>query len=234
MTINSLKEYAKDVILLTKRIGLKNTLQRLVYNSHEEILLAKDLTAATDIPSPHDLKVSVIDRTCLPRMALFRKEAGIGGEDPLPALTAYLDNGFYGFLAEINGEIIGYIWWGDTKTKFDFDPQGYGFYARQVKMAPTDTFGFDLFMAPKNRNAKIALEFLSRAFFAAQKLGYLRNYGYVVDKNMPARWIYSAAGFKEIGRIKVRRIFVYFLFKNKNYFKDIYGKEWLFKTGNPA
>ncbi|MDD5259269.1 MAG: GNAT family N-acetyltransferase [bacterium] len=231
MVANNLLKYIKDIEVLTKKIGLRRVMQRLLYVSHEEILLVKDFTEVENISSARGLKVSLINRASLQRIALFRKKEGLGGEDPLLALTAYLDNGFYGYSAEINGEFIGYIWWGDSKTNFDFDRQGYGFYTHQVKMTPTDTFGFDLFVSSKHRNARIALEFLSQAFFLAKKLGYQRNYGYVHNENKPARWIYSIVGFKEIRRIRVRRLFVYFLFKDKSYFKDIYGKEWLLKTG---
>jgi GNAT superfamily N-acetyltransferase len=220
----------KAILELIKLIGLGKFIMRLLYSRQEEIALEINLDEVARFPLKDSLNVYSIERKHVPELALFRAQAGIGGDNPAAGLEEYLDHGFNGFLAELEGRIIGYLWWGNSTSDFYIYPQGCGYYTREiVKMGLTNTFSFDYYLAPQHRGKGIAFEFMANCFYQLRDLGYKINYGYVHSDNVAARWIYKIIGFKEIKRIIMRRLFLFFLFKNTRYYFDD-GIKWLFDT----
>lgn len=226
------REKCHEINELVKIIGLSSFLKKLIYSRHEEILQEIDLNKVASFPSSCKLDVHNIQRQHIPRLALFRKQAGIGDADPAEGLEEYLDHGCKGFVAELEGEIIGYIWWGDYYTDFSFDPQKYEYYLKEARVTPADTYGFDFFIMPIHRGQGKSLAILSTYLLALRDLGYKKNYGYVRVNNTAALWIYKIIGCKDIKRIVVRRFFLFFLFKNLRYFYDKNGLKWLFDVSS--
>jgi RimJ/RimL family protein N-acetyltransferase len=211
-------------------IGITGLLKRLVYSRHEEIMQEIDLQKELRFTAKHRLTMHDIEEQHIPRLASLRKQAGIGGEDPAADLHEYLNNGCHGFMAELEEEIIGYIWWGDHKTNFSFDVKGYEYYVKELGISPGDVYGFDFFIVPAYRGKGYAIEIIGNNLKALKNLGYKRDYGYVHKDNVAARWIYKIIGFRDVKKIVVRRVFLYFLFKNSKLFIDPSGLNWLFKV----
>jgi ribosomal protein S18 acetylase RimI-like enzyme len=207
------------------RIGLKKFLKCMVYSSHKEIILIKILPERESYPSDPLLKVIPVEKQHLAGLKAFRQMNQCGGEE----VETYLKNGFTGSLALFDGEIMGYSWWGDCNTTFDFNPQGFEFYVKEVTFLPTDTYGCDLFIDPRFRNPRVILEYMSCSLNGPMARGSKRIFLYVREDNAPARLIYRRSGFTEVKKVTVRRFFLFFLFKNKKFFWDPYGFEWLLK-----
>jgi GNAT superfamily N-acetyltransferase len=223
------KDEYKKVIELIRVIGLGRFLKRLIYSHRKEIVLETNLDQAARHISMRKLNVYSIERKHVPSLISLRTRSGIGANDSSYGYE-YLDHGCKGFLAEQNGEIIGYIWWGDIKSSFDFHPQSHGFLLKEIiVLGATDTYGFEFFIDSNYRSGGTAIEFFSKFLRALKELGYIRIYGCVHSDNLAALWIYKVFHGKEVRRIAVRRFFLFFLFKNFKYFFDN-GLKWLFDT----
>lgn len=207
---------------LIELIGFRRFLKMLIYSQREEIMQVLDMNKVAYPISKCKLNVHSIERKHVPRLVLFRKQAKIYGIGP----DVYLNNGCQGFLAELEGEIIGYAWWGDYRSNYYFDPKGTEFYIKQIALAPTYAYSFDLFVAPEYRGNGNALEFSRKYILELKALGYERIYVTVHKENIAARWIYKIVGGKDVKKIVVRRFLLFFLFKNSKYFFDD-GIKWL-------
>jgi GNAT superfamily N-acetyltransferase len=200
-------------------------LKSLIYSRHEEIILAKDLIDLKDIPYGELDDLRAIRQEDIPRLAEFRKQNKTGGHGP----EVYLKNGCSGLMAEIKGEIVGYAWFGNNKTNFNFDPAGYGFYADKIALAPGGMYAFDFFIAPHRRRGGIAVRFATKFQLIVKQWGYNKIFVFVRKTNKPAHLVYHIVGGKDFKRIVVRRFLMYFVFKDASYFYDRYGREWLLK-----
>jgi GNAT superfamily N-acetyltransferase len=226
---DALIEFVAKSSKLIRMIGLRRFLNRLLYSRYEEMLQVIDLNKVAYPSSKGKLNVSSIERKHVPMLALLRKQAGIWGSNPAKGLEIYLDHGCKGFYAELKGEIIGYVWWGDSNSKFDFDPQGYEYYFKEANLTPSDVYGFDLFITPSHRGRGNSLEILSKYLLALRDLGYKKNYGFVAIDNIAASWVYKIIGCKDVKKVVVRRILLFFVFKNLKLFFDNNGDKWLFE-----
>jgi GNAT superfamily N-acetyltransferase len=230
MPVIDFKKKCREIKELNDLIGFKELSKRLIYSRHEEVILVRDLKDIPGFTSENKLEMRCIAKEHLPQLALFRKQNGVGGEDPVYQLNVYLENGWNGLMADIDGQIIGYGWWGDHKSKFDFDLVGYEYYRKKIDLKPTDMFGFDFYISPRYRKEGNAIKFIHKYFQVLRGLGYERFFTGVRKDNIAAFWLYKTVGGKEVEKITVRRFFLYFLFKNLTFFFCPDGDEWLFDT----
>jgi len=199
---------------------LRRFLRKLLYSYQEEIILLKDLNDLTPFSLKDRLQMQSIEKKHLPSLGLIRKQADIGEKYPLKILNEYLDNNCKGFIAELKGEIIGYIWWGNDTMKSDVSDIAFKFYAKEIKLNATDAYGFDFFIDRQYRGNGHAIEFMTNFFSLLHSLGYERTFGYVASDNLPARWIYELVGYKGIRKVKVRRFLQFIVFRDKRLFFD--------------
>lgn len=194
--------------------------KKAIYSYNEEIILVKDLGDLTRFSLKNRLQVESIEKKYLPTLEVLSKQVGYGGRDPLRKLNEYLDNSCNGLIAKLNGEIIGCIWWGDNKMKSNFSSIISRFYVKEIKLTLSETYGFNFLIAPQYRGSGHAIEFLTKFLSVLRDFGYKRTFGFVASDNLPARWIYMLAGYKEIRKVKVHRILQFIVFRNKKIFFD--------------
>jgi GNAT superfamily N-acetyltransferase len=214
-------------------LGLKQFLKRIIYSHHREIIQVIHLDNLPNIAFNNNLHVRSVEQDDLPRLEDFRKINGIGGNNPLAEFNQYLNNGCKGVLAELNGHLIGYSWWGNSHSSFDFDRMGFMFYVNNIDLTPSDAYGFDFFIAPQYRGKGNALEFIIKFLLSLKPLGYKRLYGFVDKDNLAARWIYQIMGYKTIKQISTLRLFIVFVFKNFTFYIDRNGFNWLINAVDP-
>jgi hypothetical protein len=186
----------------------------LLYSSRDEITLVKDLSDLKEFTTGNRLEVEIIEKKHLAILEQLRKQAR---NDPDPKLTLkeYFENKCNGFLAKLNGVYIGYIWWGDSSMQSKFSDAQAAFYAKEIKLSSGETYGFDFFIVPQYRGNGYAIEFFSEFLAILRKSGYEKTFGVVIGDNLPARWIYNLVGYKELSRIKMRRVLQFFVIRKK-------------------
>jgi hypothetical protein len=218
MSLSILSKKMQTLNKLRNAVGIKGLLKGVIYSYNQEIILEKDLNNSTEFYLKDNLKIERIEKKHLSNLVLLRKEVGIGENTSIKELNEYLNNNCNGFIAKLNGKIIGYIWWRDDKMKSSFGNSVFKFYTKEIKLNPHDTYAFDFLISPQYRGSSHAIEFLSKVLITLKKLGYKKNFGYVAACNLPARWTYKLLGYKEIKIVEVIRFFLFIGFRNKKIF----------------
>jgi GNAT superfamily N-acetyltransferase len=205
-------------------IGLSRFLKRLIYSYHEEIMLVKNLNGLRKFSLKNGIETHNLKQEDIPALQLFRAESGIESADSTEEIYECLNNNGNGFIAKLDSKIIGYIWWGDNRLKSSFSDIDFKFYLNEIRLMPTDTYGFDFYISPRYRGGGHAIEFINQVFSILHDLGYKRNFGYVVSDKLPARWTYKLVGYEEIKKVSVRRFLLFIVFRNNKVFFDKKGR----------
>ena len=204
--------------------GLIRFLKGLFFSYHEEILLMKDLNKLESFSFGNRLEVINIKREYISSLRYLRNEPGIINSDIKNELREYFNNNCNGLIAKLKEEIIGYIWWGNNTMKCSFEDSSkdivFKFYLDRIKLKELDIYGFDFFLIPKYRCRGYSIEFLSNFLSLLKNLAYEKTFGYVLSDNLPARWTYRLLGYEEIEKIKIRRFFLFLVFRNKKMYFD--------------
>jgi GNAT superfamily N-acetyltransferase len=169
------------------------------------IALLKDLDAIVEPRRPAKLRVEDMSERHLPGLSEVNRRRGVPHADRY--FETSLAKGFHGFVAFKGAELIGYYWWVDR----DADPphpdmwlMGEGF-----EMEPGDVYGSSLFLLEEHRGDGNAADFLFQIETDLRDRGYTRIWGYVLQPNRPARWLYSTRGYRPMWKV-VHRRFMFF------------------------
>lgn len=169
------------------------------------ISLLKALDAIVEPRRPAGLRVEDMDERHLPGLSEVNRKRGVPHADRY--FETALAKGFNGFVAFKGAELIGYYWWVDR----DADPphpdmwlMGEGF-----EMEPGDVYGSSLFLLEEHRGGGNAADFLFQIETDLRDRGYTRIWGYVLQSNRPARWLYSTRGYQPMWKV-VHRRFMFF------------------------
>jgi len=158
-----------------------------------DILMSKDLAEGDDAPPGTLLHFRVFegrDPATMDRMAAARH---VEPAD-LELLHIYVRRGYRALFAEVDGRIVGHLWWVDAHCSSDHvhpDLARYG-----IRLGPREAYAFNFFLAHGVRGGGNANAFLSRFEQHLRSRGIERVWGYVDSQNKPARWIYSLCGWK--------------------------------------
>jgi GNAT superfamily N-acetyltransferase len=107
----------------------------------------------------------------------------------------YYKNNYKGFVASLQGNIIGYLWWWSNSSS-DKLPIELNFY--DLRLEKNEVYMADCFIAPKYRGSGNAIEFINRVSLELKKLGYTQATGVYVADNLPAKWTYKVLGYNNI------------------------------------
>jgi GNAT superfamily N-acetyltransferase len=109
----------------------------------------------------------------------------------------YIKNNYNGYIALLQGKIIGYLWWW-APNKLISPPPEMVFY--NIELKEREVYMFNMFVAPQYRGGGNAIEFLSHVLKALIKRGYTITKGVHGANYLPARITYMAVGYayKEI------------------------------------
>lgn len=228
--IEKIKKRYRDFQKISGLIGVSGFLKRMVYSSCDESLVCKDLHDINPKALKNDLVVKPVERSHIADLGALRRQVGLGGNNPNEQLEQYMNNGCKGLMGLVNNEVIGYIWWGNRRTNFDFDPEGYGNYVKQIALKPDEVYSLDLYIAPQFRGRGNARHFLNKYFHALSKLGYRFCYGFVHKANRAAYMLYMITGCTDKKTNKVRRFFTFVVLKDQKISWDKHGIKWLFRA----
>lgn len=175
------------------------------YTKEELIVLLKGTDSILEPKKPGKLTIEDLGAAHLPELAELNRKRG----EPASA-DLYFENsielGYNGFIARIDGELVGYYWWVDRDS-----PNEHGDVWRLGKdfeLAPGDVYGSSLFLLEQHRGGGTSGEFLYKIESAFRDRGYKRIWGYVVKGNRPARWTYGLRGYEQMwGMVNRRLIF---------------------------
>jgi GNAT superfamily N-acetyltransferase len=165
---------------------------RLVRHT-SDIVLSKDLADSDDASRGTRLQVSVFeggDPAILDRIAAVRH---LHPQD-MERLRIYVRRGYPALFAEVDGRIVGYMWWVDARFLGD---RAHPHLARYgIHLGPREAYAFDFFLEPGCRGGGNANKFLSSFEQHLRRRGFERVWGFVASDNKPARWLYSLCGWR--------------------------------------
>lgn len=158
-----------------------------------DIVLIKELDESGDAPLRSRLQVSAHDGgdpAFLDRIpATWRADP-----DQVALLRIYARRGYRALFAEMEGTIVGHMWWVDGRAA-NLQPHPhltrYG-----VRLGPREAWAFNFFLDPRYRGGGNANEFLARFERHLRRRGFERVWGVVASDNKPARWLYSLCGWR--------------------------------------
>ena len=178
--------------------GVRGTAERALrrlregYTKEELIVLLKTTDEIVEPRKPGPLAMEDMKREHLPELIELNRKAG----EPESAdryFETSLKLGYHGFVARIDGELVGYYWWVDRD---DPNPHADAWQlGKQFELAPGDVYGSSLFLLEEHRGGGTAGDFL-----------YKRIWGYVVKDNRAARWTYNLRGYKPTWNMVNRRL----------------------------
>lgn len=163
----------------------------------DHIIMHKSLDRLKEYTPPKKLRILPLEECNILMFKEFCKNNDCTLKDA-KILNSILKNNLKGFVATINQEMIGYIWWTDNQIPLiDNHPHliRYG-----LNLRDDDVYTFDFFIINKYRGSGNAVEFLTTVEFRLKDLGFRKVYGQVSVDNKPARWLYKLIGYEE-GRI---------------------------------
>lgn len=117
----------------------------------------------------------------------------------------YLGRGYSCFALVREGEVLGDIWHArpgasrEELAHYDFDVLG-------ISPGPKDVYLFDMFLDPKHRGEALAMPLMGGALHGLGQEGWAKGYGFFKGDNIPALWVHRVLKYKELPRVRVRRI----------------------------
>jgi GNAT superfamily N-acetyltransferase len=193
-----------------RRLGWKGLIARcyrrvsaLLVRHTSEIVLSKDLADSGDAALGTRLQVRAFEGGDAAVLD------GIAADD-MELLRTYVRRGYPALFAEVDGRIVGHVWWVDASFSGD---RAHPHLARYgIRLGPRDAYAFTFFLEPGCRGGGNANEFLSRFEHHLRSRGFERVWGYVASDNRPARWLYSLCGWRPQKVIDSWKVAGYLLF----------------------
>ena len=180
-----------------------------VVRHHSDIVMSKDLADGAGALPATQLQYRAFERG--DPILLDRIEAARHLDaDDLARLRLFALRGYSALFAEVDGRIVGFMWWADGKLSGD---RAHPHLARfGIRLAPREAYAFDFFLEPGYRGGGNANEFLSRFDQHLRSRGFERLWGFVASDNKPARWLYSLCGWqpqKTINSVEIARCLLF-------------------------
>ena len=191
-----LRDIGSDVGCLLRRDGVRETVRRVAggFRQGDLLVLLKRLDEIHDISFHAALEIEDLAPHSLSALAeLNRRRCDTRAN---ARFAADIEHGYHGFVALLDGGIVGYFWWTDGDHP----------HLRRlgVELQPGDVYGFDFFVAAEQRGEGRAVAFLHAIETALVERGYTRLWGYVRADNRPARWLYSMRGYEVFKHVRLR------------------------------
>ncbi len=185
--------------------ALLRRLRQEVYSEVVSIIQLKDLAEIVPVRRPSGVVVEELRREHLPLLAELNRARDAPQVDE--RFRAYLDSGFKGFIALIEGKAAGYYWWVDAAKAAEFpDLRDFGF---GIELGPGEVYGSDYYILEEHRNGRLASEILAHVETGLRERGYSSIWGYVLADNRPARWLYETRGYQRLWvSTRKRRLFL--------------------------
>lgn len=179
-------------------------LRKELYSEESFIVMRKDLGQVVAGKRTTGVVVEPLERRYLPQLSQLNAERDAGDADA--RFLSYLDAGFHGFVAELEGKTIGYYWWVDASNAAEFpDLRDFGM---GIELGPGEVYGSDFYLLEDYRKGRIAGEVLTQVEESLRDSGYSTIWGYVLCGNRPALWLHEMRGYERLWKhTRKRRVF---------------------------
>jgi len=116
-----------------------------------------------------------------------------------------LDRGYQGFAIVNGNEVVGDLWCFTPQTvlKGKNHPD---LEWLDIHLNEKEAYLFDLYVKPEERGKGLVNLFLWKTLNALKEKGVTKVYGYYLTDNLPALWVHRIMGYKELKRVKRRRL----------------------------
>ncbi len=182
-------------------MAIRRKLGGLVYSDDRLIVLVKDLDSIVEPGRPGELRLEDLGAEHLTVLAELNRARG--RPDIQRLFERYLEQGFHGFVAYRDQELVGYYWWidRDVPSRYtDLRKLGLG-----IELGVEDVYGSHFFLLEEHRGGGVATDFLFNVESSLRDRGYTRLWGYVASDNRPARWLYSTRGYTPTWTVRLKR-----------------------------
>src|SRR4051794_37128322 len=188
----------RDVRCLGRRHGLKGFLRRIprslltaLYTSVDELVLVKTLDGLPDGDGDDgNVRVEPLGPHHAGALAALNRERCATRKDR--RFAERLAKGHQCFMLYSRDEVAGYFWWVDKQI----DAAHPEVVHLGIELEEQDVYTFDYYLAEGHRGQGTALAGFRQIERALKCLGYRRLWGYVLEDNRPARWIYRILGYE--------------------------------------
>lgn len=209
---------------MRKSKKLFKILKKAIYEKHEELIFAANLNKEVPISYADTLAIHNIEIENSEPLVKFYNKFNLGGRDPANVIRRCFELNHKCFAAMNNGEVTGYIWWGDHTLRFDRnDPDERFLDDGILNLTKDDVYVFFLFVSPEHRSRNTAIKLILSFVEELRKNGYSTIYGFVAVNNLPAYYVCKLLGADIQQRIPVHRFFLFILFKNNKLYIDRVG-----------
>lgn len=117
----------------------------------------------------------------------------------------YLRCGFRGYAALRDGHPIGVVWSARrAESKIACVHRDLGWL--RLELGEDEAYMFDMYIEPEHRGLAMCTALFRAGFRSLRAQGVARVKGYYVASNLPALWMHRMAGYREVGRVRVRRV----------------------------
>lgn len=164
------------------------------------LLLDLDRIAVPSVQS--DLHLEDLEQRHLPALYELNRKRSFERADR--RFASAVADGYRGYVAFRDGELVGYYWWVDAGVEQlhpDLAQLGLG-----IELGDGDVYGTDFFLLEDHRGEGRAVDFLYKLESDLRRRGYRRLWGYVVSTNRPARWLYSSRGYRSMWTVLQRTV----------------------------
>jgi GNAT superfamily N-acetyltransferase len=183
-------------------VAIGRLVRGLFYADERLIVIVKELDSVVEPWRRGELQVSDLRPEDMSQLAELNRTRGRPEIQRL--FVDYAERGFHGFLARLDGELVGYYWWVDRDVPRRYtDLQKLGL---EIELGEQDVYGSHFFLIEEHRGGGVAADFLFEVESSLRDRGFTRLWGYVAGGNRPARWVYSTRGYKPTWVIRLRRI----------------------------
>ena len=201
--IGRFRRYAREHGTRAAVTKTATELRRRAFSANKITILLKDLDEIKVPRRPSELEVVPIEAAHLAGLSELNRRRGRPGVDR--RFRADLERGLQGFVALLDGAVVGYYWWIEGE-RFATHPDAR-WLGDSFQIESGDVYGSDNYLLPEARGGGNANQFLYGIESAIAALGYRRIWGYVESGNREARWLYSSRGYEPMRDVSVRTVF---------------------------
>lgn len=196
------------------RLSARRLLARVkesLWTDAKDVVLRKDLSGETGA-AKNRVRLVPADRENV--LELCRQNADLARSRA--RCVSYLANGYHGLLVEVDGRLVGHIWWCDPRA----DPKHLHPHLVRYRLSlePGEVWGFDLYLMPEFRGGGMSNDVFALFRRHLRDAGYARVYGSVEASNLPAAWLHKVQGYEAVKTVPGTRLLRIFLWSDRRLF----------------
>lgn len=187
--------------LLRKIAGAVLERMRRVFRHRVDLIMAVDFRTTPAAETRDDLVLEEIQARHKTEIEAFIRRHHPDADNALGRLNDNMAHGYHGYLGRINGEVAAYGWWIDASMQH---PQTC---LHDIRLAPSDVYMFDLYVARAFRTRHAGAQFIVKWQNRLVARGYACGISSVLETNRGSLWVHHLSGWKRKDRRRVIFLF---------------------------